>query len=184
MRTRLSPALAVLGVALLLSFIEAEGKKLFLPPLPVTPQNCRKKTKNKQKTPPNQPCLYCLLCFSALRVFSGGFSSVEKHSLLQRFVRFPALRSSSFIFCLIHCVQCCMVSLRLSLRCAVHTATYAAAFQEDQMSKRGRRLLAPLRTGYLQVTLRSPGELAGKLVWLVTIWLGAATSVTARNKRL
>lgn len=61
MRTRLSPALAILGVALLLSFIEAEGKKLFLPPLPVTLQNCRKKTKNKQAKNPTKSTLPLLL---------------------------------------------------------------------------------------------------------------------------
>lgn len=77
-----------------------------------------------------------------------------------------------------------MVSLRLSLRCAVHTATYAAALQEDQPSERGRRLLAPLRTGCPRVLLRSPAALASSLLWLVTTWLRAATSVTARNKRL
>nr|KAF6341072.1 collagen type XII alpha 1 chain [Myotis myotis] len=112
MKTRLPPALAILGAALLLSSTEAE----------------------------------------------------EKLPLLLRFVHFPALKCSSFVFCLTHSVQCCVVSLRLSLRCAVHTATYAAAFQEDQLSVgRGRRLLPGLPTGYLQVLPRSPGSRTGLL---------------------
>ena len=65
MRTRLPPALAALGAALLLSSIEAEGKMLFLPLLSVTMQNSRKE-KNKSILP-----LLLALFFSVLRVFSG-----------------------------------------------------------------------------------------------------------------
>lgn len=72
MRTRLPPALAALGAALLLSSIEAEGKLLFLPLLSVTMQNSRKE-KNKSILP-----LLLALFFSVLRVFSGGFSPLRE----------------------------------------------------------------------------------------------------------
>lgn len=151
MPTRLSTALAILGAALLLSSIEAEGKKLFLSPPTVTLKNYRKE-KQKQTNKQKQIHLASVARSVSLRFvfFPGGFSLVGKRPLLLKFVHFPALWSRSFVFSLIHSVQCCVVSLRLSLRCAVHTATYAAAFQEDQLSERGRQLLPPLRTGYLR----------------------------------
>lgn len=152
MRTRLPPALAALGAALLLSSIEAEGKMLFLPPPPVTMQSCR-----KEKTTQSGPC--CLLCFSRTSCFLRGFSPPEKRPLLLRFVRFPALRSSSLVFCLIRSVQCCVVSLRFSLRCAVHTDTYTVAFREDQPPGRGRHPRPALRTGPLGGT-QEPGARA------------------------
>lgn len=166
MRTRLSTALAILGAALLLSSIEAEGKKLFLPPPTVTLKNSRKekqKQTNKQKQ--KQIHLASIARSVSLRFvfFPRGFSLAEKRPLLLKYVHFPALWSRSLVFCLIHSVQCCVVSLRLSLRCAVHTATYAAAFQEDQLSERGRQLLPPLRTGYLRVLLRSSGARGARL---------------------
>lgn len=179
MRTRLPPALAILGAALLLSSIEAEGKRLFLRPPPVTMKNCRKK--NKTKAQGNLPSTACSV--SPHFVCSPEVSLLQRNSLLLRFVHFPARRSSSFVFCLIHSVQCCVVSLRLSLRCAVHTATYTAAFREDQLSGRGRRLLPRLRTGSL-------GALPGALVRgrahpaALTHLAWPATSVTAQNKRL
>lgn len=131
MKTRLPPALAILGAALLLSSIEAEGKRLFLPPPPVTMQDYRKEEKKKEQV--NLPSIACSVS-PHLLLFSRGFSPPEKLPLLLRFVHFSALKCSSFVFCLIHSVQCCVVSLRLSLRCAVHTATCPAAFQEDQLS--------------------------------------------------
>ena len=139
MRTRLPPVLAALGAALLLSSIEAEGKRLLSPPCPG--ENSRKTGEKKKTQNPNQTLLASVACSVslALRISSRGFSLPEKHPLLLRFVHFLALRSRSFVFCLIHSVQCC-VFLRLSLRCAVHTATDAAGFREDQPSRRGRRL--------------------------------------------
>lgn len=71
MRTRLPPALAALGAALLLSSIEAEGKMFFLSPPSVTMQNSRKeKTKD----------LATIACsvFPVLRVFSGCFSPLRE----------------------------------------------------------------------------------------------------------
>lgn len=153
MRTRLPPALAILSAALLLSSTEAEGKRLFLPSPLVTMQNYRKEKMSESS-------FYCLFCFPALCLFSGGFSPPEKLPLLLRFVHFPALGSSSSVFCLIHSVQCCVVSLRLSLRCAVHTATYIAAFQEDQLSERWQRPFPALQSGYLRALPRSPGARA------------------------
>lgn len=67
MRTRLPPALAALGAALLLSSIEAEGKLLFLPLLSVTMQNSRKE-KNKSILP------LLLALFFLYFVFSPGVS--------------------------------------------------------------------------------------------------------------
>lgn len=71
MRTRLPPALAALGAALLLSSIEAEGKTLFLPPLSVTMQNSRKEKANDLAT------VACSV-FPVLRVFSGCFSTLRE----------------------------------------------------------------------------------------------------------
>lgn len=103
MRTRLPTLLAILGGSLLLSFIEAEGKRLFLP----LPQwQCWIIEKKKEVNFPS-----ALLCSPTLYLFSRGFSPSEKLPLLLRFVHFPALRSSSFVFCLIRSVQCCVVGL-------------------------------------------------------------------------
>lgn len=146
MKTRLPPALAILGAALLLSSTEAEGKRLSLHPPPQW--QCRIIEKKKEQV--NLPSVACSVSLHLL-LFSWGFSPPEKLPLLLRFVHFLAIKCSSFVFCLTHSVQCSVVSLRLSLRCAVHTATYAAAFQEDHLSVgEGRRLIPCLPTGYVQ----------------------------------
>lgn len=81
MRTRLSTALAILGAALLLSSIEAEGKKLFLPPPTVTLKNYREekqKQTNKSKNKSTLPLLLAL--FPCASCFSPGVSLLQRNA--------------------------------------------------------------------------------------------------------
>lgn len=106
MHTRLPRALAALGVALLLSSIEAEGKMLLLLLWQVTLKNSR-----KEKT--HLFCFCCLLCFLCT---SPVISLLQRNALLLRCVRFQAFRSSSYILLPLFCTVLCGL---LALACSV-----------------------------------------------------------------
>lgn len=80
MRTRLPPVLAALGAALLLSSIEAEGKRLLSPPCPG--ENSRKtgekKKKPKTQIRPYSPLLLAL--FPLHFVFPPGVSPFRRNT--------------------------------------------------------------------------------------------------------
>lgn len=187
MRTRLSTALAILGAALLLSSIEAEGKKLFLPPPTVTLKNYREekqKQTNKQKQ--KQIHLASIARSISLRFmfFSQGFLSCRETPPSPEVCPFPSslvqisrilLNSFRTVLCgllaLVPAVCCphCHLRCRLPRGPAVREGATAAPTSTNRIPP-----------GATQELWRAGRSLAR----LVTTGLGAATSVRARNKRL
>lgn len=137
MQTRLPPALAALGVALFLSSIEAEGKKLFLSHFLTERYRILGRTKTDLSGP-------LLLAWISLHFMFFLFPFTDDFFLDKYLLSsscFPALKSSSFAFFAIHSVQCCVVYLSC-LRCAVHTATSTVTFPEEPPSIRERATTA------------------------------------------
>lgn len=161
MKTRLPRALAALGVALLLSSIEAEGKMLLLLLWQVTLKNSR-----KEKT--YLLCFCCLLCFLCT---SPVTSLLQRNVLFLRCVYSQAFRSSSSSSPVLYSA---VWSLCACLQCAVHTV----AFPEDQSPGEGNSCI--------QFYQEDPGGLGTRNLrtWtssqdqqLIT-WVGTVTLVT------
>lgn len=139
MKTRLPRALAALGVALLLSSIEAEGKMLLLLLWQVTLKNSR-----KEKT--YLLCFCCLLCFLCT---SPVTSLLQRNVLFLRCVYSQAFRSSSSSSPVLYSA---VWSLCACLQCAVHTV----AFPEDQFPWRGQQLHPVLPRGSWRAGYQEP----------------------------
>lgn len=178
MRTRLPPVLAALGAALLLSSIEAEGKRLLSPPCPG--ENSRKTGEKKKNPKPKSDLtrLCCLLCFPCTSYFLPGFLPSGETPPSPEVCSFPSsqvplfrillnpLRTVLCVVTLVSAVCCphCHRRRRLPRGPAVQEgATAAPALPSDPWSgthePRSAGALAPARGGGAPGSgLRPPGQ--------------------------
>lgn len=152
MQTRLPPALAALGVALFLSTIEAEGKKLFLSHFLTERYRILGRTKTDLSGPLVLAWISLHFMFF-LFPFTDDFF-LDKYLLLSS-SHFPALKSSSFAFFAIHSVQCCVVYL--SCLCGV-LSTLPPPLSPSQRSHRLFERGQPRHTARLTHRITATGR--------------------------
>lgn len=175
MQTRLPRALAALGVALLLSSIEAEGKMLLLPSRQVTLPNSR-----KEKT----HLLLLLLALFPLH-FSGGFSFSEKRppSEVCPFLSFQVqlfYPDSPLAYSAVWFPRTCLCSVLSTLPPTVPTSWRTSPLDRaTAASISTRRMPAQRRLGTRNLSTWTFSQDHQQITWVATVIL-----VTTRNKRL